>query len=211
MSDDSPTRDAILDAAERLFAAQGFAATTTKHIGTEASVNSALLYYYFKDKEELYHAVLGRLVDALVESGQRRLSATTEPPDLIRHFVTGQAEFLIGHPNFPRLLVRELLDHDAANARAEIARISAGLFARLTEVIASGQSAGLFRVDVEPRLAAVSIVSQLAYLVIARPAVGLLIGGRPDAVDAAFIGRFADHVADFCVAALATPAVATPA
>ena len=60
------SRDQILDAAERLFAAQGFARTTIKDIGREAGVNSALLYYYFADKDQLYREVLRRFVSRLV-------------------------------------------------------------------------------------------------------------------------------------------------
>jgi AcrR family transcriptional regulator len=59
------TRHLILDAAERLFAAQGFPRTTIKQIGQAAGVNSALLYYYFGDKDRLYRsaaAVRPRLV-----------------------------------------------------------------------------------------------------------------------------------------------------
>ena len=46
MTESAPTQDLILDAAERLFARQGFTATTIKQIGRAASVNPALLYYY---------------------------------------------------------------------------------------------------------------------------------------------------------------------
>ena len=63
---DNSTRDLILDAAERLFAAQGFTPTTIKQIGREAGVNSALLYYYFADKDQLYREVLQRFVSRLV-------------------------------------------------------------------------------------------------------------------------------------------------
>lgn len=52
------SRDQILDAAEWLFAEQGYARTTIKQIGRAAGVNSALLYYYFTDKEELYQEAL---------------------------------------------------------------------------------------------------------------------------------------------------------
>ena len=54
MPDPTDTRIAILDAAEELFALHGFTATTIKQIGATADVNSALLYYYFADKETLY-------------------------------------------------------------------------------------------------------------------------------------------------------------
>lgn len=202
MSDESPSRDAILDAAEQLFAAQGFAPTTIKQIGAAAGVNPALLYYYFGDKEQLYHATLARLVAALIAAGQRRITATDDPVLMVRQFVAAQAEFLLGHPNGPHLLVRELVDHRAAHATTHIAELSAGMFARLTGIITAGQARGLFRVELDPQLASISIIAQLAYLTIARPAVGLVLGGDPDAVDRAFVERFTAHAADFALAAL---------
>src|ERR1051326_5648615 len=65
-----PAREQILDAAERLFARKGFDPTTIKEIGAAAKVNPALLYYYFRDKEELYRAVLQRVAGDLVTRGR---------------------------------------------------------------------------------------------------------------------------------------------
>lgn len=204
MTDESSARDAILDAAERLFAARGFAATTIKQIGAEAAVNPALLYYYFGDKEQLYHATLSRLVRSLIAAGDRRITAADDPVAGVRHFIEAQAEFLLGHPNGPHLLVRELVDHRAAHATTQIAELSAGMFARLTGVIAAGQERRVFRAELDPTLAAISIIAQLAYLTIARPAVGIVVGGNADAVDQRFVERFAEHAADFAIAALTT-------
>lgn len=202
MSDESSARDAILDSAEALFAALGFAATTIKQIGAAARVNPALLYYYFGDKERLYHATLSRLVAALNDAGARRVTATNDPEVAVRQFVEAQAEFLLHHPHGPHLLVRELVDHGAAHATTQMAELSAGMFARLRSVITAGQARGVFRADLDPALASVSIIAQLAYLTIARPAVGIVIGGDPDAVDDAFIERFAAHAAAFALSAL---------
>ncbi|HTU41532.1 MAG TPA: helix-turn-helix domain-containing protein, partial [Candidatus Aquilonibacter sp.] len=52
------SRAAILHAAAREFAEQGIAGARTDSIARTARVNKALLYYYFKDKETLYGAVL---------------------------------------------------------------------------------------------------------------------------------------------------------
>src|SRR5271169_3641258 len=52
------SRAAILKAAAREFAELGIAGARTDAIAREAQVNKALLYYYFKDKETLYGAVL---------------------------------------------------------------------------------------------------------------------------------------------------------
>ena len=52
------SRAAILQAAAREFSELGIAGARTDAIAREARVNKALLYYYFKDKETLYGAVL---------------------------------------------------------------------------------------------------------------------------------------------------------
>src|ERR1039458_4346280 len=52
------SRAAILEAAAQEFAEYGIAGARTDAIAREARVNKALLYYYFKDKETLYGAVL---------------------------------------------------------------------------------------------------------------------------------------------------------
>ena len=54
------TRDRILHAAIREFSEHGLAGARTGAIASEAQVNKALLYYYFRDKEALYAAALGR-------------------------------------------------------------------------------------------------------------------------------------------------------
>lgn len=47
-------RARILDAAERLFATRGFAATSVREIVREAGVTNPMLYYYFGSKEDLF-------------------------------------------------------------------------------------------------------------------------------------------------------------
>lgn len=54
------TKDRILDAAERLFAHDGFDATSLRAITSEAKVNLAAVNYHFQSKEALVQAVIGR-------------------------------------------------------------------------------------------------------------------------------------------------------
>lgn len=54
------TKDRILDAAERLFARDGFEATSLRAITKEAAVNLAAVNYHFQSKEALVQAVIGR-------------------------------------------------------------------------------------------------------------------------------------------------------
>ena len=59
------SRAAILQAAAHEFAEHGIAGARTDAIAREARVNKALLYYYFKDKETLYGAVLDNAFSGL--------------------------------------------------------------------------------------------------------------------------------------------------
>lgn len=54
------TRQRILDAAEALFARHGFHGVTLKEVAAAASDDTALVHYYFEDKDGLFRAVLAR-------------------------------------------------------------------------------------------------------------------------------------------------------
>lgn len=59
------TRERILDVAERLFAENGFAATSLRTITTEADANLAAVNYHFGSKNDLVREVLARRIDPL--------------------------------------------------------------------------------------------------------------------------------------------------
>src|ERR1700675_1048378 len=60
------SRASILKAAINEFAEHGIAGARTDAIARAARVNKALLYYYFKDKEAIYQAVLDQVFEGLV-------------------------------------------------------------------------------------------------------------------------------------------------
>ncbi len=59
------TKDRILDAAEALFARQGFSATSLRSVIAEAGVNLAAVHYHFGPREELIRAVFARRFDPI--------------------------------------------------------------------------------------------------------------------------------------------------
>lgn len=59
------TKDRILDSAERLFARDGFEATSLRAITAEANVNLAAVNYHFQSKDALVQAVIGRRMGPL--------------------------------------------------------------------------------------------------------------------------------------------------
>ncbi|HEY7769894.1 TetR/AcrR family transcriptional regulator [Longimicrobium sp.] len=201
---DGPARDAILDAAEELFARQGFPGTTIKQIGAAAGVNPALLYYYFGNKEALYRELLTRLFSRIASTGTDRLAAARTPDEAVRVVIALQSEVMRAHPSIPRLLSRELADSGAAHAQEGITQLAVTVFARLCAMIEEGQRAGIFRADMDARFAAVSTVSLIPWFHVARPAVAILLGteGGPSPEQMEAYGR---HAAEFALAALTAP------
>ena len=201
---DPSTREAILDAAERLFAGQGFAATTIKQIGAAAGVNTALLYYYFDDKVALYRAALARVFGGLA-GGAASFDDALPPDAQLERFVAFVVAFLAARPTAPRLLVREMVDHEAAHAEEGITHVATTVFTRLCNVIDRGQREGAFRDDLDPRFAAISTIGQVAYFFIARPAIGRLLGEGVAGPSDETIRAYGRHAAAFALDALLRP------
>ena len=59
------TKNKILDAAENLFAIQGFNGTSLREITSRAEVNLAAVNYHFGSKKELIKSVMSRYMNEL--------------------------------------------------------------------------------------------------------------------------------------------------
>lgn len=110
------SREAILDAAEQLFAERGFDRVTLADIGAAASLSRGAPRYFFGAKEELYAAVLARVFaarTAALEPAFAPLRAWDgEGPleDALRVAIDGYVDFLRARPTFVALAQREALD-----------------------------------------------------------------------------------------------------
>jgi TetR/AcrR family transcriptional regulator len=196
------TAEKILDAAERLFASRGFAATTIKMIATESKQNSALIYYYYDSKATLYRHVLERVVGRIATEAASRITPHSKPEAIISAVVESQVAVLTANPHLPVLLARELIDWKAAHAEPAIRSLSSGLFERLRSAIEEGQSEGTFSASVNSRFAAISIVAQVGYLVLASPVAGVLLGRGLEGPTPEDVQAFGEHAAAFSLAAL---------
>ena len=107
------SRAAILDAAERLFADQGYDATSLNQVGAAAGVSRGTPGYFFGSKAELYQAVLDRsfadVREAVREGRARALASNESPETILAGAVSDYFDFLAARPNFIRLIEREAL------------------------------------------------------------------------------------------------------
>lgn len=207
---DAPrTREAVLDAAEELFAERGYDGVSLQEIALAAGVSRGTPSYFFGSKEDLYRAMLDRVMGPAqdVVDRVRELSFAGEAPDK----VVGEAVsaylvgFLATRPTFVRLIEWEAMSRGrflGENA-PHFAVVQAGL-----DAIADQLGRGPFRA-VDPVQLMISIVA-LCFFPLAHAETLLRVLGV-DARDASFLEARTRHVTELVLHGIGgTKAAARP-
>ena len=169
-ADDKPRR--ILNAAVRVFAAQGYDAARVGDVAREAGVAYGLVYHYYDSKEAVLEAVFreawGRLL-AAVALAEETGGDAAEQLELVVKIVLRAWR---NDPDLVRLLVREVTRN--VHIQDELDEIGQA-FATLERMIVRGQANGTFRADLDPKLAAWMLYGALEEVL-----TGWVLGQLPD-------------------------------
>ena len=156
----------------RVFARDGYHTSRVGDIAEEAGIAHGLLYHYFSSKDEvlatLFRENWGELLDRLA-----RVETSEEPAD---EQLRGIAKILLrswrNDPDLVRVMVREVAR--SSHLLEQIDEIRAG-FSTIQRVIEKGQASGVFRADLDPRLA-----SWIFYGGLEEILTGWVLGQLPD-------------------------------
>ena len=111
------TREKILRVAKKVFARKGFDGARVDEIAQKAKVNKALIYYYFKSKEEILEEIMKQFLEesldrkgSLVER-QRKKEPKKQvgPKELIESFAEGIFNLFKGNEDVLRIIITEEL------------------------------------------------------------------------------------------------------
>jgi len=157
------SRAAILRAAVAEFSEHGIAGARTDAIARAAHVNKALLYYYFKDKDALYEAVLDHVFSGLRERVMPVLESGLPPRQKMLEYLGAYFDYIAANPRFPRVVQGEWMRSGAGSAPMQ--RVAKEYFRpileKLVDVLREGMEAGEFRavnpMDFLPSVAAVIV------------------------------------------------------
>ena len=109
-----PTREVILDTAERLFALRGFDGVALRDLAREMDLTAPSLYNHFPSKQALYEAVLERglkpIADIIVASWR---PGSPQVED-VHETVTRLVDHLAEHPHLAPLLQRAILEQESS-------------------------------------------------------------------------------------------------
>jgi len=160
---------AILEAAEILFAQKGFDAVSMSAIAKLANTSKPNIYHHFKNKNELYLAVMKTAVkrsSALLDTLEHSPGSFEQH---LSEFAAGQLSNIVKHKRSTQLMLRETLSEDSQYGQ-EITRLAMGeVFSRLVAMVQQGQQENEFRTNIDPMLAAFMIVSANMFFFQASP------------------------------------------
>jgi len=175
------SRAAILQAAAQEFAEHGIAGARTDAIAREARVNKALLYYYFKDKETLYGAVLDDAFSGLKATVFRVLDGDLPPREKMMAYAGAYFDFIASNQLYPRLMQSEMMrarEGHSQHIDKVIKNYIQPIFTRVSELMRKGITDGEFR-PVNPVHFVPSMVAMIVFYFSSAPMMHKIIGFNP--------------------------------
>lgn len=164
------TRAALLEAAEALFAERGFDATRVEDIAERVGIRRASIFYYYRDKQELYDAVLDSVLGALHERLERALDGDAPLAERIEAAVGAWVDAVGARPSLARLVLREAAG--ATPERRAALSTHTGRFHQLVrrQILERPDFVGARLHPIDPVHVAATVVGATVFFVAAMPA-----------------------------------------
>lgn len=100
--------EAILSAAEKVFAELGFAGATTGLIAQHAGVPKATLHYYFQTKKELYRTVINKIFVIWLQAAET-FDDCDDPADALTRYIRAKMNIAREHPLGSKIWAQEIM------------------------------------------------------------------------------------------------------
>jgi AcrR family transcriptional regulator len=156
------SRDGILKAATGLFAGRGFHETSMSEVAREARVSKALIFWHFKTKEELFLAVLNRLLEPYFIDFAEEATALDERDQIVK-LVEMYLSFVRDNASSVRFFLAQLLHGErlSEGLSGQVMQLYDGYRALLIDLVRRAQEKGLARREFPPEAAAGFLMSAL--------------------------------------------------
>ncbi len=149
----SDKREAILRAATKVFAENGYFNSKVADIARVAGVADGTVYLYFKGKEDILHTIFDRNAGEAIREGRRTLSEISDPREKLRRIAALHLERLGADRDLAVVFQVEL--RGSTKFMEEFSAAGLSEYLRLIgEVVAEGQAAGVFRPELNAKLVA---------------------------------------------------------
>ncbi len=153
-------RESILATAKILFSQRGYHGLAMREISEALGVAKSALYYHFKDKEQLFLAILETYLDEMEEALDRIQAQTPTADQRIRLLI----EYILKQPSDQRAIIRlasqELAQLSAA-ARQSFQLVYRRKFIdKIKAILQAGSGSGEFK-PLDPEIATWSLLGMM--------------------------------------------------
>lgn len=156
---DSQGRERLLDAAIGLFAERGIANTTLARIATAGGVTSAMVHYWFDNRERLLKALVEERLAPLFGYVWNQADAARQTPIALAEGVMQRLlEVTAQNPWLPSLWLREVVNEGGLLRELALQRIPLERVAAFTRAMTHGRQSGELNPGIEPALVFISIL-----------------------------------------------------
>jgi TetR/AcrR family transcriptional regulator len=105
---DKLTEDKIFEAATDVFLDKGMDGARMQDIANHASINKALLHYYYRTKDKLFNAVFEKIAEKMFSKFGPVFSGNLTLEEKIRFFFREHITFLQQNPRLPAFILNEI-------------------------------------------------------------------------------------------------------
>jgi len=141
----------------KLFARQGFHNTSISDIANGAGITKGAIYWHFENKEALFAAILDNMRLNWQEIVQQHVEEVENPRDKLDQLFENFYLLLVQHPDCSLFLQRVSLETDGKYA-ALLSEGFEGTAEFIAAIFKKGQQDGIFKPDLDSKLAAYTII-----------------------------------------------------
>ncbi len=152
-------RESIVDAACDLFGKFGYKKTTMDDVALASRKGKTAIYYYYKNKDEIFRAVIEREAKQLADVIEKAVSIHSNPVEKLKAYVIARMQALQNVATFYDAMKNELLDHLSFMDQTREAYEKSEL-ETVRKILLEGNKNGQFKIK-RPEATAITIVTLL--------------------------------------------------
>jgi len=142
MPHDTSGREAILETSARLFGEKGYTGVSIRDIAQACGMTNAALYYHFKNKDELFLAMLRRTHERVMASLADALSPAGDLRARLKQLIARYGEVMCSQRQSFQTLRRDMAHIDDARAGNLFGEMHADFLRPIQQLVEAGQAEG---------------------------------------------------------------------
>jgi len=198
--DSISTQGKILHSAREIFMAKGMEGARMQEIADHAGINKALLHYYFRNKESLFHAVFGQAILELLPALTEVFRSDKPLLEKIPEFFNLHINFILANPMLPQFVISEVARNPEMILNGFKAIMEEGLITKFAGDVRKSIENGEIQ-PVDPLQLIINLISLSVFPFLAKPLVTKLFDIN-DSQFEQFISERKTEVSKFVINAL---------